>query len=95
MKWTYPVLLAVLSSTTASAQSWTVTGPNGGAGSGSAECSNTDTSRTCARSGTYTTGGGYTTDWNRTRTATADEVIVQGNATRLKGSRNVTRTRNR
>ena len=85
----------VLSAGLATAQSWTVTGPQGGSGSGGASCAQTDDARTCTRGGTYTTGGGRIYDWSRTRTATADSVTVATTTHRPRGSKNATWSRNR
>ena len=85
----------VLTAGLATAQSWTVTGPQGGSGSGGASCTQTDEARTCSRSGSYTTGGGHGSDWNRTRTATSDSVTVDSTANRPRGTKSATWSRKR
>ena len=88
------LILFLSSAAMVSAQGWTATGSNGGSGSGGVSCSQGDGSRTCIRTGSWTTGKGYTASREKTRTRTADNVTVTRNATNFAG-RTFSSTHNR
>ena len=87
--------LALLTTGAAHAQSWSVTGPKGGTGSGSASCTQDGSSNVCERTGSYTGAAGNTRSWGKSRVATADGVTVEGSATRPRGTQTWSRTRTR
>ena len=88
------VLVCLALTSTAYAQSWTVTGPNSGSGGGSASCTHGDASYTCNAARTYTGAHGRTVEGNRTRFADADGGTVTRNVVRPFGA-TITSTRTR
>lgn len=70
----------------AQAQSWTVTGPKGGTGGGSATCAKGEASYTCGAARTYTGAQGNTIENSRTRFADADGVTATRNLSRPSGA---------
>ncbi|MEO0915270.1 MAG: hypothetical protein AAFY59_20155 [Pseudomonadota bacterium] len=57
-----------------SAGEWTATGPNGGFGSGTYSCSQSDGVRSCSSQGRWTGPNGNTRDRTTERTITRDSV---------------------
>ncbi|MEL6808794.1 MAG: hypothetical protein AAFO97_13535 [Pseudomonadota bacterium] len=91
---TFVMCLALTSG--AHAQSWTVTGPQGGSGGGSVACTTDAGSRSCETVRSYTTANGRTFEASRSRFADANGATVTRNVSRPSGaSLNMTRSRNR
>lgn len=66
-KFNIALIAALLAAGAAGAQGWTATGSNGGSGSGSTDCRQSDGKWKCVSEGSWTGPNGRTSDWTTER----------------------------